>query len=275
MDLDTGDIFLFQYKVRPGLFGCIEGCIRCMSDSQYSHAAFIWRDPIIPLDALRDVLHPPDTSNGYKHKHEHISYTIQVYENDIAYAHFDGVYLWDSDYFHTVEGVDHEKNQGCQLTKLSEYMAIEGIEQLSIFRRSPKDAEARALFDKKVRSNKTGVQVPILTQIYEDECNKPYDTSLCNWLCACLRCRCWHRRDDQLFCSALVSLILTRVGVLPENTDWSIISPGELSIYKSWCVNWLQWVKPYTDDADWQWRDIERPLNFDLGVGQPKSSKYA
>ena len=70
MDLDTGDIFLFQYKVRPGLLGCIEGCIRCMSDSQYSHAAFIWRDPIIPLDALRDVLHPPDTSNGYKHKHE-------------------------------------------------------------------------------------------------------------------------------------------------------------------------------------------------------------
>ena len=56
------------------------------------------------------------------------------------------------------------------------------------------------------------------------------------------------RTTDEFFCSAFVSYALTQAGVLNENTDWTIISPAELSSDNDMNIPWIQ---KYSTDTKW------------------------
>ena len=58
---------------------------------------------------------------------------------------------------------------------------------------------------------------------------KKYDLIITDWIKALFK---WQigsvRRKKTFWCSALVSFMETQLGLLPENTDWTIMSPKDL-----------------------------------------------
>lgn len=74
-----------------------------------------------------------------------------------------------------------------------------------------------------------------LQTFYTDVEKKPYDFWPCDWLVAGLwnlGCRCLgkvHRHENNFWCSALVAYGAIKLGLLPKTTNWSNMSPGDLS----------------------------------------------
>ena len=235
-DLTTGTLLLFKFEQRSGLSGLLECCIRCLTGSRYSHAALVWVDPVIPKTSLRAKLESnPVLKNG----------------KDTGYVKLTGVYIWDSD-MHSMRAEDNHKHFGVQLTKLKTYMKKWNIPSLTIYRRTPLKLAADSFKQTKLDNQSPKAQeISILTSLYNEYEYRPYDVNCCDWLVACFRCRCRQRNVNSLFCSAFVSLILEECDILPTSTNWTIISPGELSSRSSCGVHWLTWKKEYGPDEEW------------------------
>lgn len=258
--LQTGDIFLFEFEKTPGLMGFIECCIRCFTDSRYSHAAFVWVDPIIPEN---------DFWNQHYNKTHAVNGKMEYEEYENGYVKLIGPYIWDSA-LHEIKGVDGKKHFGVQLTPLKKYLDkwsnTKNGSKMTIYRRSPLTKNTAMEFLKKDKEDDRHNKISRMTWLYLTYNRTPYDINCCDWFRACLRCRCVPRhQNDALFCSAFVSMILTKCGILPRDTHWKVISPGELSSHSSWCVHWLQWnpKKQYSVDTVWNYSK-KTPLNFNL-----------
>lgn len=59
----------------------------------------------------------------------------------------------------------------------------------------------------------------------------PYDTHISDWLLALERQhgdqRAWAQHSDKFWCSALAAYLYTKLGLLPEDTPWTLIAPSE------------------------------------------------
>ncbi len=71
-------------------------------------------------------------------------------------------------------------------------------------------------------------------KIHDETYNKPYDNSYFDWICTGLYnlgCKCFynHKHSDNFWCSALVAYFYTKMEWIDKNTDWSNISPADLS----------------------------------------------
>ena len=70
--------------------------------------------------------------------------------------------------------------------------------------------------------------------IYFRSFNKPYDRNIIDWIkvgisnLVCKSCRV-RRHSNNFWCSALVGYFYTELGWLSQRTDWSNLSPGDLS----------------------------------------------
>ena len=62
--------------------------------------------------------------------------------------------------------------------------------------------------------------------------NKPYDLNPIDWIAAKFNIRLVHRETIRFFCSALMGYVLTELKLLPENTDWTIITPKKYSYFE-------------------------------------------
>jgi hypothetical protein len=68
-----------------------------------------------------------------------------------------------------------------------------------------------------------------LKKIHQVVFDKPYDTALSDWI------EMYYKKDpnpqktSRFVCSALVGYIYTQVGLLPEDTDWSMLCPNFFS----------------------------------------------
>ncbi len=70
--------------------------------------------------------------------------------------------------------------------------------------------------------------------IHDDTFKKPYDYSYCDWINTGLYnlgCKCFynHKHTNDFWCSALVAYFYTKMGWIDKNTDWSNITPADLS----------------------------------------------
>lgn len=70
--------------------------------------------------------------------------------------------------------------------------------------------------------------------IHDETYKKPYDNSYWNWICTGLYnlgCTCFynHKHSNNFWCSALVAYFYTKMGWFDKNTDWSNMSPADLS----------------------------------------------
>jgi len=64
-----------------------------------------------------------------------------------------------------------------------------------------------------------------LQEIYQDVKDNPYVVDPWDWVKAFLGLKTHPHRENIFWCSALVACVLTKVGILPSNTDWSIFEP--------------------------------------------------
>jgi hypothetical protein len=72
-----------------------------------------------------------------------------------------------------------------------------------------------------------------LAEIHKVAHNKPYDYNILDWILAWFKTDITSQKTDRFWCSALVGYIYTKLGLLPEDTDWSILTPKDFSTEKS------------------------------------------
>lgn len=60
--------------------------------------------------------------------------------------------------------------------------------------------------------------------------DKPYDVCPIDWVEAFLKKDPSPQKTSRFWCSALVGYIYTKCGILDSSTDWSILSPNDLSV---------------------------------------------
>lgn len=68
-----------------------------------------------------------------------------------------------------------------------------------------------------------------LKQIHQVVYDKPYDVVITDWIEAFCKKDPHPQKTSRFFCSALIGYIYTKLNLLDDNTDWSIISPSFFS----------------------------------------------
>ena len=126
-----------------------------------------------------------------------------------------GPYVIESSIESTPDASSGRKVFGVQLQPLSTILSAHGT------------ASVRSL----KRSGKAPDLTPHLAKAFRAVDGRPYDVDLCDWLQAELRVHCphmvWEQRDDTFWCSALVAYLYVKLGLLPANLPWTLVSPKE------------------------------------------------
>ena len=68
-----------------------------------------------------------------------------------------------------------------------------------------------------------------IEEIFKITNGKPYDKNPMDWIEAIIGKDFTPQRTNSFWCSALVGCILTKLNILNEETDWSIMSPAYLA----------------------------------------------
>ena len=162
------------------------------------------------LFALFDKLIKLFTNSDYNH--------IGMVLKDPVYIDpkLKGYYLYESSWEGTHDPADGKIKLGVQITPLEE-----------AFKNNPGNAYLRKI------SAKEGTFSPEnVLDIYKKTNAKPYDLNPVDWIEAFFRIDPTFKfgKSDRFFCSALVAYIYQQLGILQENTDWSIIRPSDFSI---------------------------------------------
>ena len=143
-----------------------------------------------------------------------------------------GTYVWDSS-LHKIPGPEDRKPHfGIQLVPIREYLDNFKGKQ-TIYKRSPIDEETYACFHNE-----------FLTQMHDKVYGKHYDLNPVHWIAGLFHIFV-PRSTKSFFCSAFVSFFLCQAGVLDANTDWTIVSPANLSTTSKR----LHWKHEYGPDT--------------------------
>jgi hypothetical protein len=127
-----------------------------------------------------------------------------------------GYYLYESSWEGIPDPADGKIKLGVQITPLEE-----------AFKNNPGHAYLRKIIAKPDTFSPENI-----IDIYKKTNAKPYDLNPVDWIEAFFRIDPTFKfgKDKRFFCSALVAYIYQQLGILQENTDWSIIRPSDFSI---------------------------------------------
>lgn len=81
-----------------------------------------------------------------------------------------------------------------------------------------------------------------LREINKKVCKSHYDFNAIDWMEAAFRFDSHPNKTDRFWCSALVGYIYTKLGILKEDTDWSILRPSDFSLDGE-CLNFINGYK--------------------------------
>ena len=142
-----------------------------------------------------------------------------------------GTYVWDSSKHVHPDPQDNKIKFGIALVKIEDYLSnIDGKQQL--YKRSPKNPEVYRRFTPEK-----------LRELHDKVYGKHYDLDPVHWFAGLIHSLI-PRSTKEFFCSAFVSYVLTEVGVLHEDTDWTVVSPAMLADD----ALRLNWLCPYTKE---------------------------
>jgi len=191
-DLQTGDLLLFNYE-GSGFFSGISKIIRWGTHSNFTHIGMILRDPV-----FTDI--PP----------------------------LKGLYVWESSYEGTKDPQDGEIKLGVQINPLDTVLENYSGKGKVFVRKLKREfkyscSSCGHTLDTLFTKDK-------LQEIHNTVYKKPYDIVPLDWIEAFFRQDSNPQKTDRFWCSALVGYIYTKVGILDENTDWSILRPSDFSL---------------------------------------------
>lgn len=126
-----------------------------------------------------------------------------VYEDP---ADLKGLYLWESVYgLGTLDPEDHKKKFGVQLSSLPDR-----LKNCNVYTREYQGLDFLA---------------EELEIVHKQVHNKPYDIVPLDWIEALVHFDLKPKKVNRFWCSALIGYILTKLHVLHDDVDWSILSP--------------------------------------------------
>jgi len=141
-----------------------------------------------------------------------------------------GTYVWDSSRHVHKDPEDDKIKYGIALIPLQNYIDYDGGRQ-KLYKRSPLNKDVYKRFTNDA-----------LTELHNKVYGCHYDTTIGHWLAAMVHILI-PRSTKTFFCSAFVSYTLTQLGILDQQTDWTIVSPADLSEHGT-----LDWEYKYGPD---------------------------
>jgi hypothetical protein len=123
-------------------------------------------------------------------------------------------YVLQSSYENFPDAENHELKLGVEIVSLNElFSTYEG-----------------KIFWREVLFERNDVFISNLIDAHSVVHNRPYDTNLYDWFRAAFDIHLGPKhRLDTFWCSALVSYMYTRFGLLNKDLDWTLVSPAMLS----------------------------------------------
>ena len=150
----------------------------------------------------------------------HSDYThIAVVLKDPAFLDIPlkGVYVWQSGWEGKPDPQDNKIKLGVQITPIQEIIDDYKINGSVFIRKIEFEGES-PFTDKNLK------------EIHNEVYKKPYDIIINDWIEAFFQKDSHPQNTDRFWCSALVGYIYTKVGILDENTDWTIQRPCDFSL---------------------------------------------
>ena len=150
--------------------------------------------------------------------HSNYSHTAIVLK-DPTFLHpsLKGTYVWESSWEGTPDPQDGKIKLGVEITPINEI--------LNFYRKTKGHCYLRSIdCDPSHFSNKN------LSAIHDVVYNKPYDICPADWVEAFIKKDPNPQKTSRFWCSALVGYIYTKCGILNSDTDWSIMTPNDLSL---------------------------------------------
>ena len=126
-----------------------------------------------------------------------------------------GIYLWESGMETEVDPQDNLNKIGVRITKLED-----------VFKGFTGDIYLRKL------TNYELIIKDKLIEIHKQVYKKPYDLNPIDWFEALIKKDNKPQKTSRFWCSAFVGYVYTKLGILKEDTDWSIMRPSDFSIKK-------------------------------------------
>jgi len=127
---------------------------------------------------------------------------------DPAWLGLRGTYIWESGWTNLPDSVDRVRKFGVQVVPLKDRI-VKG-----------------STYHRKYLGPK--MEGPQLNDVYSHVVDKPYDIDPIDWVEAFIGYDLDPQKESRFWCSALVGCILTKMGVMSEDTDWSILTPADL-----------------------------------------------
>ena len=134
---------------------------------------------------------------------------VGVVLRDPEWLGLKGLYLWESGWTNIPDSVDKVRKFGVQVVPMNDRI-VKGSTYHRKYLGPPLDGQA-------------------LNDVYSEVVNKPYDVDPIDWVEAFIGYDFDPQNNSRFWCSALVGCILTKAGVMEEDTDWSVLSPKDLS----------------------------------------------
>ena len=130
----------------------------------------------------------------------------------------EGIFVWESSVEPKPDPQDNKYKLGVQITPLDE-----------ILKSNKGNAYLRKIKCSNELYNSTFTEENI-KNIHKMVYDKPYDINPRDWIEALFRKDNHPQKTDRFWCSALVGYIYTKLGILKNTTDWSILRPSDFSI---------------------------------------------
>lgn len=141
-----------------------------------------------------------------------------VKDPDFTETPLKGTFVWTSGISNVPDPEDKTKKFGVQFIPFDHFIQTYGGK---IFLRKIEFEHAEEYYSI-FETNK-------LKQIHQVVYDKPYDVVITDWIEAFCKKDPNPQKTSRFFCSALIGYIYTKLNLLDNNTDWSIISPSFFS----------------------------------------------
>ena len=151
----------------------------------------------------------------------HSNYThVAMVLKDPCFIHptLKGLYVWESGWEGKPDPQDGKLKLGVQLTPLEE--VIQNNRGKYFIRKLECSDE---LF-KKTFTNEN------LEEVHKIVYDKMYDINPLDWVGALFRKDSNPKKTDRFWCSALMGIIYSKLGIISDEIDWSILRPSDFSI---------------------------------------------
>ena len=135
---------------------------------------------------------------------------------DFIHPTLKGYYVWESGWDGTPDPQDGLIKLGVQITPFEE-----------VYQKVQKNGGK--LYLRSINCDPSIFNSNILNKIHDVVYKKPYDLVPKDWIEAAIKKDDCPQKTDRFWCSALVGYIYTELGLLPKDTDWSILTPSDFS----------------------------------------------